>query len=672
MANPVDRATAVFRGGSMSRDLGQLAGKELTVLVRMRLSKTEGEAPIASIGTAAEPAAFRLFAADIDAVRMLCLDVHFDWQNPRNNRPLRLTVPMAMIGLNRTADVVFRSKHAKAELLVDGVLVDEEWPVGGVRMPANPVVDVDKGAGVEQVALWNGWLPDDEVAAISGGAEKAARREIEVLGPPKKTLNYWKPRGHNTSVGDCMPFFHDGRFHLFYLFDRRHHGSKWGLGAHQWAHASTTDLVYWEHHPLAVPVTREWEGSICTGSTFFHDGVYYAFYSARKHDGTPGELTASTSSDGVHFTKHDPLFTLRAPYEPVSARDPNVFHDTETGLFHMLVTTEVLSPPAAYRGGCLAHMVSRDLRTWEQEEPFIVPGLCGQPECPNLFSWNGWHYLFVGLDGVTRYRMSRSLFGPWLRPRMDLFDSPQSYVMKTAAFTGNRRIGVAWVGQHGWGGHAVFREILQNADGTLGSAWVPEMIPPSGDAIQAVPQPLAGDVSCAGNRVSIRAAYGFGAAAVRGVPGNVRLRLRVVPAPNSAAFGIAVRGWGNYAQGCELRIEPDRRKVGWRPCVSSTAEECERNAIYDVDGLDRPFMLDIVVKDDLLDVCVDGRRTLVVRAWPPCDRFSRVPGEGDGIFFFAHCGAISFEDIEMRPLPDDIDSEFRRIAADARKKLGRA
>jgi beta-fructofuranosidase len=45
-------------------------------------------------------------------------------------------------------------------------------------------------------------------------------------------------------AGDCMPFYHDGTFHLFYLQDENHHQGNGGLGGHQWAHASTTDLVH--------------------------------------------------------------------------------------------------------------------------------------------------------------------------------------------------------------------------------------------------------------------------------------------------------------------------------------------------------------------------------------------------------------------------------------------
>jgi hypothetical protein len=122
----------------------------------------------------------------------------------------------------------------------------------------------------------------------------------------------------------------------------------------------------------------------------------------------------------------------------------------------------------------------------------------------------------------------------------------------------------------------------------------------------------------------------------------MRLRVRIEPGTGTAALGLAVRGAGNYEAGYELRIEPFRRKIGWRPCRSNSTEERERFALYDVDGLDESFTLDVLVLDDLLDICVDGRRTLIVRM-EECI-------EGDGLFFFAHCGEAAFGEIEVRPL----------------------
>merc|ERR1711964_738418 len=119
-----------------------------------------------------------------------------------------------------------------------------------------------------------------------------------------------------------MPFYYDGRYHLFYLLDRRQHGSKWGLGAHQWAHASTADLVRWDHHPMAVNITEEWEGSICTGSILHYNNVIYCFYSIRDKDRSGAPLRRSLSNDGKSFQKDPGAMNvfLTDPYDPVAAR----------------------------------------------------------------------------------------------------------------------------------------------------------------------------------------------------------------------------------------------------------------------------------------------------------------------------------------------------------------
>src|SRR5215212_5525131 len=118
-------------------------------------------------------------------------------------------------------------------------------------------------------------------------------------------MQYFKPEGDLFFAGDCMPFFHDGTFHLYYLLDENHHKALGGLGGHQWAHVTTTDLIKWIHHPLAIGITNDWEGSICTGSTFFYDGIFYGFYATRMRDWTQ-HLSLATSKDAIHFQKIAP------------------------------------------------------------------------------------------------------------------------------------------------------------------------------------------------------------------------------------------------------------------------------------------------------------------------------------------------------------------------------
>ena len=66
-------------------------------------------------------------------------------------------------------------------------------------------------------------------------------------------------------------------------------------------------------------------------------------------------------------------------------------------------------------------------------------------------------------------------------------------------------------------------------------------------------------------------------------------------------------------------------------------------AITDVEGLDRPFTLDIVLKDDIVDVCIDNRRTIVTRYWNP---------RGNRLFLFAENADVAFDSVEIRPLSE--------------------
>src|SRR3954452_1376365 len=115
-------------------------------------------------------------------------------------------------------------------------------------------------------------------------------------------MQYYKPEAANQWVGDCMPFYHDGVFHFYYLIDEDHHQALGGLGGHQWAHASTIDLVQWTHHPLALAIGEAEERSICTGSLLHHGNTFYAFHAVRRPDWTQ-RLGVATSADGIAFVK---------------------------------------------------------------------------------------------------------------------------------------------------------------------------------------------------------------------------------------------------------------------------------------------------------------------------------------------------------------------------------
>src|SRR5262249_40185268 len=115
---------------------------------------------------------------------------------------------------------------------------------------------------------------------------------------------------------------------------------------------------------------------------------------------------------------------------------------------------------------------------WEVRSPLWSPGLYNAHECPDLFKMGEWWYLIFSEFSeatVTRYRMARSSYGPWLRPTHDTLDGRAFYAAKTAS-DGWRRFLFGWnptregahqQGAWQWGGNIVVHELLAADDGSL-------------------------------------------------------------------------------------------------------------------------------------------------------------------------------------------------------------
>lgn len=209
------------------------------------------------------------------------------------------------------------------------------------------------------------------------------------------------------------------------------------------------------------------------------------------------------------------------------------------------------------------------------------------------------------------------------------------WVMKSAPFPGNRRIGAAFlVGREGnrdtgvmlWAGNVIFRELIQHPDGTLGVKFVPEMIS-EGHRQPVTFSPLTGNISGDAKKITFDSSSTFDVGVLDSVPVDARITLRVCPQPDSRSFGLRLRGSGRYESGYDLVFRPAEGTV-----------ELRDQSITGVGGLDKAFDLQIVMKDDIIDVCVDHRRCLI----------NRLPElKGRRLFFFAHNARVVFEDIAI-------------------------
>ena len=576
---------------------------------------------------------------------------HIDWEKKHGIRGdfldgiLRLNAPIGLIGKDRWHDVIVRFNRAKLELFVDGVLIDENWPHGNLHQFQGPFLI---GAGfqdgkllsgfrglVDHVAIWDRALSDEEISRLSGGPDVAAQRDIEIFGTKQKVGQYWNPRGFNTSVGDCMAFSHDGTFHVYFLSNRRYGGSKWGLQALPWGHVSTKDLRHWKEHPCPLDITEPWECCLGTGSFAYHDRKFHLYFI--KHDRRAPFLDNPNYGDAVFTATSDNGLLFEKEFSPLFV--PGFFNTND-------INPDIY--PDKTNGGYILNLSnwkvfqSKDLKQWEVRENITTPEWW---VCSSYFQWNDWYYYsscgFYWMsqepveDPAAEWEWaSQQTINDGIRvPKMDQING--RYI--SAGFTPTPPDAY-------YGGELLVRELIQEPDGLLGSKWVEEMIPESGDLMKLVFSTLRGNAWQQGGAILISAPEGFAIGALENVPQDVRITLQVKPRAGTKQFGISVRGTGNYESGCELQFAPDRSHVQFAAVTDSRIAEVESNwiAIPGVRDIDKPFTLDLIVKDDLIDACIGNRRTIITR--------NLTKLTGDQLFFFVQDGKATFDEIRVRPL----------------------
>lgn len=452
-------------------------------------------------------------------------------------------------------------------------------------------------------------------------------------------MQYFTPVGGAYFVGDCIPFSHNGTYYLYWLLDEGHHSALGGLGGHQWCVSTTKDLLHWQHHPIALGIDEEWEKSICTGSVVYHNNQFYAFYATRLVDnGNVCErLSYATSSDALNWTKQqpNPFFLSADGYSQRHFRDPKVTVDAE-GVFHLFVSSEKTEGTGPR--GCLVHMTSSDLKDWKVEGT-LLEGLNAVPECPDYFEWNGWYYLVFGQGLDTYYVKSKNPYGPWEWPETQALKEQWVNVAKTATFADNRRIVAGWIASRSdgrdsgggvFGGSVVLREAYQLPNGDLATKFPDEVIPaseaPQTPTVTPVTQATAGEAS-----VTINATNGSGNAYIPDMTRNCIITVDVEPDANCTEYGLRLRSGDTGDNGYVLSFQPQSKKVKLAHDAS----------LDNVDALDKKLTLTIVMKDDIIDACIDGRRCIV----------NRLPDQnGTYLWFYAQGGSVKFSNIRISKL----------------------
>ena len=169
-------------------------------------------------------------------------------------------------------------------------------------------------------------------------------------------------------------FYKDGVWHLYFQYNP--YGSKWENMS--WGHSTSTDLVNWNHEPLAL--FGDGLGTIFSGSCVidknntagYGDSTVVAFYTSAGPSQT--QSMAYSTDGGKTFTKYENNPIITSPSRDF--RDPHVFWNEEAGFWNMILAV----------GQEMQIFSSTNLKDWKYESSFGegYGNHGGVWECPDL------------------------------------------------------------------------------------------------------------------------------------------------------------------------------------------------------------------------------------------------------------------------------------------------
>ena len=183
----------------------------------------------------------------------------------------------------------------------------------------------------------------------------------------------FRPVYHHTPLYGWMNdpngmFYKDGVWHLYYQWNP--YGSQWE-NMH-WGHSTSTDLIHWEHQPMALE--PDWLGSIFSGSCVTKGDEVVAFYTSAGHHQT--QSMAVSKDGGRTFTKFSGNPVLTTSDVP-DFRDPRPFWNEDIHAWNLILAA----------GQEMRIYSSMNLEDWKFESSFgkEYGNHGGVWECPDLF-----------------------------------------------------------------------------------------------------------------------------------------------------------------------------------------------------------------------------------------------------------------------------------------------
>jgi Beta-fructosidases (levanase/invertase) len=464
------------------------------------------------------------------------------------------------------------------------------------------------------------------LAFLTASAEKPVKKFDELYRPqfhftPEKN---W----HNDPNGLV---FYKGEYHMFYQYNP--FGNKWGYM--HWGHAISTDLVHWEHLPIALYPDNDSKDSVectafsgsgiidqnnITGLQSGDEKTMLLFYTSQHC----GQRLAYSNDKGRTWKKYDKNPII--PFDPADdARDPKVFWHEPSKQFVMVLYRKPEDKESS-RG--VSIYTSKNLTEWTFKNH-----ISGFFECPDL----------VELP-VNR----RSDDKKWV-----LFDGDGSYVI--GAFDGEKFTPETKKMKSDFGANYYATQTWSNIPDTDGRciqiAWMrggefPGMpfngqmsfpcelsLKKYSEGIRLIRKPvkeieqlhLKGEVWENKNLIP-----GINKNLVKGVKGDCLHIIGSFEVKTADSFGFVVR-LDKKNNGTEINYETKSKTLS---CLGKSA------VIEPVDGI---IKLEILLDRSSLEIFANDGKTVLSSCFSPNE-------DGDGIYLFNTGGELLVQKLEIYPL----------------------
>jgi beta-fructofuranosidase len=269
---------------------------------------------------------------------------------------------------------------------------------------------------------------------------------------------------HNWMNDPNGPIYFRGRYHMFHQYNPR--GATWG-NMH-WAHATSLDMIHWQHEGIALCPTPNGPDSdgVFSGSSVIDKGKVVVIYTGVA---PPSSAREATLRDGVHTwretqclaeaedadlrswkkTPQPVITTPPAGLDVTGFRDPALWREGNNWML-------ILGSGIRGKGGMILLYTSTDLRHWTYLHPLIEgppaqstsvnPVDTGEMwECPDFFPLDDKYVLLISTMGKVRWMVGRYANQRFAPENEGVVDWGSYYAAKTMVNANGRRILWGWI-----------------------------------------------------------------------------------------------------------------------------------------------------------------------------------------------------------------------------------